>query len=226
MNEGDRTIAVFREASAAALAALALHDDVAAAVFPPDIDVRLRAAVGVGEAVLRRRRLQRGGRRPGRRAPRGGRARARPSRSEATAELLLGLVGRDVSIVPLPGRARRPRGRGPVRSSPTGPVAVSAPVTPACRRSTLGRPLGRGDRCTWPPPSVDQAASVPDRRPVRGRPARPRADAFVDAIQHPASLVAVLGAGLAAICLLVLAPELGGKRLAVAVLVLAVAGWA
>jgi class 3 adenylate cyclase len=100
MNEGDRTIAVFREASSAALAALELHDRGAREAFPPSINVRLRTAIAVGEAavvdgvylgavvdfVVRLRSSA---------AP------GSTVTSEATAELLLGLVGRDVSIVPL-----------------------------------------------------------------------------------------------------------------------------
>jgi serine/threonine protein kinase len=52
MNEGDHTIAVFREASAAAVAALNLHDRIDREPFPPGIEVHLRAAIAVGEAAL------------------------------------------------------------------------------------------------------------------------------------------------------------------------------
>ena len=51
MNEGDRTIAVFREGSAAAGAALELQDR----LQTPDsvgLDVRLRIAIEIGEAEL------------------------------------------------------------------------------------------------------------------------------------------------------------------------------
>src|SRR4051812_47868841 len=50
MNEGDRVIAVFREASAAATAALTLQDRLAPQPFPPGIQVRLRAAIALGAA--------------------------------------------------------------------------------------------------------------------------------------------------------------------------------
>lgn len=99
MNEGDRTIAVFDAASSAALAALAMHERVAAEAFPPGMQVRLRIAVAVGEAkpvdgvytgaVVDQVVRLRGAAEPG-----------TTITSEGTAELLLELVGQGVTIIP------------------------------------------------------------------------------------------------------------------------------
>ena len=53
MNEGDRTIAVFGEGSAAVDATLTLQDRVHAPDSPVGLDVRLRIALDVGETNLR-----------------------------------------------------------------------------------------------------------------------------------------------------------------------------
>ncbi len=52
MNEGDRTIAVLPEGSAAVRAALALQDRVEIEVFPAGIEVRLRIAIEIGKTEL------------------------------------------------------------------------------------------------------------------------------------------------------------------------------
>ena len=131
MNEGD-TIAAFSEVSAAALAALDLHDRVAREPFPPGIDVRLHAAIAVGEAalvdgiytgavvdkVLRLRSV------------------AGPGvtiTSRSTADMLVDRVGRDVSIVPLELGDRPGLPSGARRSSDS-PAPATRARPPSGRR--------------------------------------------------------------------------------------------
>ena len=214
MNEGDRTIVAFREASAAALAALALHDEVAAAVFPPGIDVQLRVAVAVGEAV------HTDGVYSGAIVDQvvGLRAAADPGTTvtvEATAELLLGLVGREVSIVPL----------SPPTTSPGGETGSRLFALTRPGREILGPRALPASGSPWWPPSTAQAALVPDPPAAVEAPSpRPRRAAVVDALQHVTSLLALLGAGLAAIWLQVLAPELGGTLPATVLLLVSLGG--
>ena len=156
MNEGDRTIAVFREASSAALAALELHDRVGREAFPPSIDVRLRAAIAVGEAavvdgvylgavvdfVVRLRSSA---------AP------GSTVTSEGTAELLLGLVGRgrqhrsarESSRAPTCPRACRCSGSLGLAQS-TRRVSESQPAERHCAASSLSAPV--------PEPTVSRLA--------------------------------------------------------------------
>lgn len=100
MNVADQTVALFREVSSAALAALDLHERTAATVFPPGCELQLQIGICVGEVRMANAthtgavidqvvRL---------------RSAARPSTTittESTAEMLVGLAGRDLSIVPL-----------------------------------------------------------------------------------------------------------------------------
>ena len=183
MNEGDRTIAVFREASSAALAALDLHDGLARLVLPPGIDVRLRAAIAVGEATLvdgvytgavvdlvLRLRSSAG---PG-----------MTITTEATAELLVGLVGPEMSIVPL------------------GKI-----VTPSLRHGKSIFALTRAGAegiATMPLHPVVQAA---DPAVIEAEVSR-RA-LIVAALQHAGTLMSVTLVGLAVIFRLVLSPEIG-----------------
>jgi hypothetical protein len=189
MNEGDHTIIVFRDPSAAALAALDLHDRLHREPFPPGVDVRLQAAIAVGEASLvdgvytgavvdKVLRL---------------RSTAEPGAtitSESTAELLIGHVGRDVSIVPL-GKvvtAALPHG-----ASIFGLTRPGAEHTSAIQSSTEDRPA----RLVSPGPT---APALPDP---------PGGTVILDALQHPSTLVALTVVGFALIFLLVLSPEVG-----------------
>jgi class 3 adenylate cyclase len=198
MNEGDRTVAVFREASTAALSALELHDRVAREPFPPGIVVRLRVALAVGEAavldgvyigavvdhVIRLRSLA---------AP------GTTVTSEATGELLVGLVGRDVSIVPLGAAASDELPDGASLFGITRPGAehsAAIQVQPADR-------------------SIASLPAVPNATVSRR-------EVVTEAALHPTTLVGVTLAGVSMIFLLVLAPELGMGGLSAAVLVLGV----
>ena len=197
MNEGD-TIAVFREASAAALAALDLHDRVAAEPFPPGIDVRLHAAIAVGEAalvdgiytgavvdqVLRLRSVAG----PGPRSP--------PSRRPS---MLVDRVGRDVSIVRL---ELGDRPDFPPGAAIFGLTRPGDEGTPTVRADTMVAPR------TWPHQSSHAAP----------RTRTPRGPVILDAVQHPSTLVALTVVGFALIFLLVLSPELGMAGLATAAL--------
>ena len=182
MNEGDRTIAVFREASAAALTALDLHDGLASERLPLGIDVRLRAAIAVGEATLvdgvysgavvdhvLRLRSSAG---PG-----------TAITSEPTAELLLGLVGRKMSIVPL-GKVVTP-------TLPHGPLIFALTRAGAEGTATIqSQPIAA--------PVVPAATDTVLRRPL-----------VVESLQHPTTMAALTVAGLAAIFRVVLSPEIG-----------------
>ena len=192
MNEGDRSIIVFAEVSAAALAALDLHDGLAREAFPPGIDVVLSAAVVVGESrpsngvysgvlvdhLLRLRSIAEPG---------------TTITSEATAELLVGLVGRNMSIVALATVApslpagtalfalTRP-GAEPLLTSVAAPTAVATSIQTA----VVGR----------------QPVEKVSRRAVA-----------VEAIEHPVTLGALMVAGLGVIFDVVLAAELGMEML-------------
>jgi hypothetical protein len=194
MNEGDRTIAAFREASAAALAALELQDRVAAAQFPPGVPITLRIAMGVGEVVVA------DGVYSGAIVDRvvGLRSRADPGTAvtiESTAELLLGLVGHDVSIVPLE-----------VRSDEAGPALYA--LTRPGRETTVPRRTAPQRQVAEPalPPSTDVEPGA--------APARPRRAVVVDALQHPTTLALLAIAGVAVIWAVVLSAELGGGTVA------------
>ena len=166
MNEGDRTIAVFREASAAALAALDLHDRVAREPLParhrcstPRCDRGRRGGPG-------RRRVHGRGRRP-RAAPALDAAPGATITSESTAELLVELVGRDVSIVPLGASVTAATSRRRRRSSDSpGPAPRARPTCPGRRRIVAPR-----------------TSTAPAATHVRHE--RPRAAHPVDAVQHP-----------------------------------------
>ena len=191
MNEGD-TIAAFREASAAALAALDLHDRVAREPFPPGIEVRLHAAIAVGEAarvdgiytgavvdkVLRLRSV------------------AKPGgtiTSQSTADMLLDRVGRDVSIVPL---ELGDRPDFPPGASIFGLTRPGAEDTAAVRTATDARPV----HLAPPVPALASATGTP------------RGPLMLDAVQHPSTLVALTVVGFALIFLLVPLPRAGDGR--------------
>jgi Protein kinase domain len=198
MNEGDRTIAVFREASSAALASLEVHDRIAGEQFPPGFAVRVRAALAVGDAVLSDGVYT------------GAvvdqvlwlRSMAEPGTtlmSESTAELIVPVVGRDASIVPL--------GRVVTAALPDG-AAVFGLTRPGAEhkvRIDTARPVAPA-----PQPKSDVAAAdaAPSRR-----------DSIVYALQHPSTLVSIVVVGLAAIFLFVLAAELGMAIVAESLLV-------
>lgn len=183
MNEGDRTIAVFREASSAALTALDLHDGLAREVLPPGFDVRLRSAIAVGEAVLVDGvytgavvdlvlRL---------------RSSAEPGMTlttEATAELLVGLVGPEMSIVPM------------------GEIS-----TPELRHAksifALTRPGAEGSATLRSTPVVQAVDPPVTEEAVH------RGDLIAAAFQHAWTLTALTVTGLAVIFRLVLSPEVG-----------------
>ncbi len=202
MNEGDRTIAVFHEASAAALAALDMHDRLAAERFPPGFDVRVRIAVAVGDAVVA------DGAYTGAVVDQvlGLRSAADPGTtitSESTGELLLGMVGRDVSIVPL--------GRIVIPALPEG-TSVFGLTRPGAEHTARTVVAERADAHAASPVAISAGVGS----------ATPRRTVIVDALQHWMTLIPVVLAGLAAIYLLVLSPELGFAALAAAVLVLGV----
>lgn len=197
MNEGDRTIAVFGQASAAALAARDLHDQLAGHAFPPGFDIRLRQAVAIGDALLIDG------------AYIGAvvdlvlalRAVAEPGStitSEATAELLVGLVGREISIVPLgqPSSSALPAGGsvfGLTRPGAEHTARIVAPSTVA----------------GWPAPAA---------APLALEPIPPRRALVVAALQRWSTLLPLIVGGLAVIFLVVLSPELGSAALAIGVL--------
>ena len=200
MPDEDHTIAVFREASKAALAALDLHDRVARGSFPLGIDVRLRAAIAVGESVLvdgahtgavvdRVLRL---------------RAAAQPGAtitSQSTAEMLLDLVGSELTIVSL-GTVTTP-------TFPTG-ASLFGLTRPGAEHAPPVRPEA-DDRPGHPAPPVAPPPTMPNTKADR--------DAVIlDALQHPSTLVALTVVGFALIFLLVLSPELGMAGLSAAVL--------
>jgi hypothetical protein len=182
MNEGDRLLAVFREASAAAEAALALHERVAAEPFPPGVDIRLRAAVAVGEAsyvdgvysgaVVDKVVHLRAAAAPG-----------ATITSESTAELLVGLVGGDISIVSL----------GEVEAGPLQGRRLFALTRPGSEHTVSG------DRAA--PEGEPSAHDAPDRGPRRV--------VVLEALQDPVTLAAATVCGLATIFVAVLAPVLG-----------------
>lgn len=189
MNEGEHTIAVFREASAAALAALELHDRVGVEAFPPDIRVRLQAAVAIGEAslvdgvytgavvdqVVRLRSAAAAG---------------STITTEATAELLLGLVGREVSIIPL-GPAPNP---GLARGGTI--VALTRPG--AEHRAGFHQ---TPDGSTLPAIAPDGADLAPHRSSTTS--------VAFEALEQSSTIVPATIAGLALIYLAVLSEELG-----------------
>jgi class 3 adenylate cyclase len=201
MNEGDRTIAVFREVSAAATAALALHDRVAEEHFPPGISVRLRAAIVVGEvtlvdgvytgAVVDQVVQLRSKAAPGTTVT-----------SESTAELLVGLVGADASIVPLGDAGRR---GDDAAEAPTAGPHVFALTRPGAERTARLRST----------PSPEIAPPLMARSVGRPRPA-----AVIDALQHPSTLVSLIVTGLSLIYLAVLSSDLGMSALATITLAL------
>jgi hypothetical protein len=199
MNEGDQSIVVFREPSSAALAALDLHDRVRSEVFPPGVEVQLRAALAVGEAplvdgvytgpvvdqVLRLR-------------PTAGRGAT--VTSEATAELLVGLVEKQVSIISL--------GRVVTDDLPNGASVFG-----------LTRPGRDGDASLHE--NLRSASNVPTGAPEAVGSTVPASRTVLDALLDPVTLTALTVAGLAAIFLVVLSPELGMGGLAAVILVLA-----
>jgi hypothetical protein len=202
MNEGDRTIAVFPSGSDAAVAALELHDRVQQAAFPAGIDVRLRAAIEIGRADLvsgayvgapvdRVRWLASIG------AP------GATLTSEATAELLIEQLDDGVSVVPLGTVTTKARPRG-------------ASVCGLAR-------TGREDTARLDPELTGVATSAPaaDSAPAPTTDAVSRRHLIAEAVQHPSTLVSLTIAGFALIYVLVLAPELGGGGIGLAVLVLA-----
>ena len=215
MNEGDRTIAVFREASAAALTALNLHESLAAAALPPGMDVRLRAAVAVGEATSH------GGAYTGAVVEQLLRLRAAAGpgttiTSEPTAELLVELVGREISIVPL---------RRNVAGTPTQGGSVFALTRPGAEAAVqivtqLPPPPPPGFAAPLPPPVARVASPATEDSTVSRR------TLAFDALQHPASLACLTAVGLAIIYRSVLSPEIGLEWAAsIAILVGAIA-WA
>jgi hypothetical protein len=184
MNEGDRSIVVFPSAIDAARAALDLHDRVASESFPPGIVVRLQAAVAVGEPsladgvyggaiidqVLRLRAL------------------AGPGTTvvpEPTAELLVELVGDELSLVPLPGD-----------STTRGGAALFA----------LTRP---GDESRVARSATPMLASIHPHMAPQGvrAPKRSRWSIAVAAMEHPLTLGTLLFVGLTTVYALILAPE-------------------
>lgn len=206
MNEGDRSITVFRDAPDAARCALDLHDRLAHESFPPGIDVRLRAAVAAGEAQCTN-------------GVYGGalvervvylRSRAGPEMtltSEMTAERLLGLVGNTLSIVPLAADATR---------SSAGPVfALTRPGHEAAAISAGAAPA-----------SVDSERGVADEPPTS--PKVSRAGAAMTALEEPVTLALLTALGLAVIFRVLLAAELELEAfgaIAVGVLLCAFASW-
>jgi hypothetical protein len=199
MNEGDRTIAVFREAAASAVAALGLHDRVASEPFPPETDVRLRIAIAAGEVDLV------DGVYAGALVDHvlGLRWTATPSTSitsEPTAELLVGLVGSQVSIVPLGTvtNAALPQG--------TSLFALTRPGA----EHTAKLPKDRTDHWARAAPAEPISNAAVSRRAV-----------LLEAIQHPLTLGSLTVAGLALIYVMILSSEVGVRGLAMAALVLA-----
>jgi hypothetical protein len=206
MNEGNRMIAVFRDASAAASAALALHDRVAEEPFPPGIEVRLQASVAVGEAVLVDG-VYGGAVVDHVLGLRGSAAPGSTITSEPTAELLVGMIGQGLSIVPLgevvsPQLAPGTAVFGLTRPGQEASTAVaSAPVVPSAP-PTFATPVPK---------------SGPSRWAVAG-----------EAALASSTLVALTVVGLAAISLFVLASELDTVGLSSAALILGVVasfGW-
>jgi hypothetical protein len=202
MNEGDRTFVVFRQASAAATAAIELHERCAQERLPGGGPVQLRAALAVGEAtmvdglytgsvvdsVVRLRAL------------------ASPGSTvvaEPTAEFLVGLVGTTVSIVPL----------GTVEAEwLRQPLPVFGLTRPGQEHAAAAETTGRrGQDAAAPDPAGDD----------RQRDGRPRM--AVDALLDPVTLTASTVAGVALIVLVVLAAELGIATLAATVAVGALA---
>ena len=110
--------------------------------------------------------------------------------SEPTAEMLVGLVGRDVSIVPL-GEVVTP-------AFPRG-ASIFGLTRPGAEHASAVRSDG-GPAAFHPAPPEPSEAS-----PLRAE----RRAAILDALQHPSTLVALTVVGLALIFLLVLSPELG-----------------
>ncbi len=195
MNEGDRTLAVFRQASSAALAGIELHERCALEQLPGGGAVQLRAALAVGEATLVDGLYT------------GGvvdsvvrlRALAAPGSTvvaESTAEFLVGLVGATVSIVPL-GIVEADWLRQPMTL-----FGVTRPGQEHTAAAERQGPLGR--EVTAPGPTSES------RRPGRFRLA-------VDALLDPVTLTALTVAGMALIVLLVLSSEIGFATLSAAV---------
>lgn len=190
MNEGDRSITVFRQASAAALAAVRLHDRVAGEIFPPGVAMRLRAAIAVGEAtlvdgvysgavvdhLLRLRSIAEPG---------------MTITSEPTAELLVGLVGQEMSIVPL----------GKV-AAPVFPIATSlfALTRPGTESSAVFR--------SWAVTSARSAELLQAPFAITPTMVMSRRAAAKEALEYPLTLGSLLALGLATIFRIVLADEL------------------
>jgi serine/threonine-protein kinase len=199
-SDEDPAMAVFREASKAALAALELHDRIANGIFPPGVDVRLRAAVEIGEGALV------GTRYTGAVVDRvrGICELAAPGAtvtSDRTAELLVDLVEGDLmSLVPLDLEAAPAFLRG---ASLVGLTRPGAEDTVAIQSQMKDHP----DHRLLPPLPV-----VPE---VEGE----RDTIVLDALQHPTTLVALTVVGFALIFLVVLSPELGMAGVSAAVLV-------
>jgi hypothetical protein len=192
----DGTIAVFREASGAARAAVYVHDQLRRPESVLGLDVRVRFALDVGEAELV------DGVYVGRAVERviWLRSIAAPGSivtTQSSADVISDSIGDEVAIVPFGAVVTRDRPRG---------VEVCA----------LTRP---GDEHTarLEVESVNDSALESDAAPVTLP--MPRQHALMDALQHPATLTAVTVAGLALIYLVLLAPELGGSALALVLLV-------
>ena len=196
----DRSISVFAEESSAARAALALQDALESDSVSSSVDVRLRVAIEVGETELvdgvytgaAVDRVQWLG------------SVAAPGAiitSEATAELLIGRLDDNVSIIPL--------GKVVTRSRPRG-VSV-------CALARTGREhTARVETEQTEMPNATAELAFARARPARGA-------LVAEALEHPATLTALTVAGFALIYLTVLGSELGQRGIAVIVFMLATA---
>ena len=189
MNEGDHTIAVFREASAAALVALDLHDRIATEQFPPGIDLRLQAAVIVGEATLT------GGAYTGVVVDQLLRLRsiAEPGStitSERTAEQLVEWVGEQMSVVPITSRA--------TTALPAG-MAICGITRPGAEATAAVRPLPVLSVAPVVPPGT---AESPRAEKLKGT------EVAVEALSQTPTLVALTALGLSIIFKVVLSSTL------------------
>ena len=205
-------VAVFREPSAAARAALALHDRVARTAFPPGVDVRLRVSLAAGEAdfvdgsytgplvdhVLSLRPL------------------AAPGTtvvSESTAGLLLDQVGNEVSIVHLRTVVTPTRPQGTMLYCVTRPGEEPSAQTDE-------PPVPGGIVAASFVPDADSASADANDAPGRALEVSRAAAAGV-AAQQPATLVSFTISGVALIYAVVLGGALGAGALALAVFVVA-----
>jgi hypothetical protein len=200
MNEGDRTIAVFRDRAAAVRAAVTIQERVDARDSVVGASVRLRVAVDVGEAELV------DGAYAGAAVDRvlWLRSIAAPGAvitSRATADLARDSIDDDVTIVDLATVATRSRSRD---------TAICGFARPGREHTARLDPAALGE----PQPS-DRAAT-----PVVAATQSSRRQLVQHALGDSVSLGAITVGGLALIYLFVLGSELGGTTFALVVLAL------